>query len=255
MKNIKLSKRTYLVAFAFVMMLNAFLAIFLLRTVLAQTSDKKFRKQPPITAEVVRQDDSPLTVTIINVDNTAESDQTVNYAAQNTGLKKIKAYVLLYADESGVGGASIKFFQAFSSGQTIQSSISKGRLNIETNSKIFLSLDYIEFEDGSSWGKNSQSQSDYIGGYNEGQKGAVKEIRELLTNTNKNAVSDLLQRQVTDTNPSSVNNNKPDKWQYGFVSGYRSVLARLQIVYENNGLEAIAPKIEQIEKLTQKEEN
>ena len=138
MKKNKINKKTYLIGFAFVMFLNICLTVFLIRNVLAQTSDNSLKNQPRIVAEVVEQTDRPLLITIINVDNSDESYQTVSYAVQNLSSKKIRAYVLLHADELGSGNTSIQFFESFSSGKTIQSSVFEARANIKANSKIFL---------------------------------------------------------------------------------------------------------------------
>lgn len=251
MRTFRLSNKSYFVAFVFVMILNVSLAAFLIRNVLAQTSDDKLKNQPPIVAEVLEQENSPLLISITNIDNSNESYQTVSYAAQNLSSKKIRAYVLVHADETEAGGASIQFFESFDAGKTIQSSFFEEQVNIKTNSKILLSVDYVEFSDGSSWGKDVQQQSEYIAGHYEGRKIAVKQVKDLLKN--KNAVLELMQQQLTEITPPSIDNKKSDRWQRGLIAGYRTLLTRLQITYETQGAEAISSKLEQIEKFTKKE--
>lgn len=245
--------KKYLLLFIFVTVLNVLLAGFLLHTSFGQTSG--ISKQKPIAVEIVAQNESPIVIISTNVDNTAESYQTVNYSIQNIGLKKIKALVLLRSDHSGTGATSTNFFQSFTPGQVIQNSFIEERSNIKPGGKTFLSFDFVVFQDGSSWGKNSQKQSDYIFAHLEGQKTAVNYVKPLLADPNKDAVSKLLQQQLTDINPpDEVDSQKSTEWRRGFVAGYRLIIGRLQFAYEKQGMEAVRSKLEEVGKSI-KEEN
>lgn len=247
-----LAGKKYLFLFIFVMVLNVLLSGFLLHTSFGQTSD--ISKQKPLAIEIVAQTDSPAVITVINVDNTAESYQSVNYSVQNVSSKKIKAYVLLHTDKSGIGGTSISFFQSFTAGQIIQNSFIEERANIKSNGSVFLSFDFVVFQDGSSWGKDSQRQSEYIYGYIDGQKDAVKYVKPLLAETNKYAASKLFQQQLTGINPPTVDSKKSAEWQRGFAVGYRFVIGRLQFAYEKQGMEAVRLKLEEVEKFIKAED-
>lgn len=133
-------------------------------------------------------------------------------------------------------------------GQIKQDSFAEARANIRADSKLDLSLDYVEFGDGSSWGKDSQLQSEYILGMSEGQRIALKQINDFLVQQNKDAIFKLLQQQITETNPPIINKEKSDKWQNGFINGYRTVLMKLQIAYEKQGKEGVFLKLKDVEK-------
>lgn len=244
----------YLLLFVFVMVLNVLLAGFLLLPAsFGQSSE--IRNQKPLAAAIVAQVESPLVITVINVDNVAEAYQTVNYSVQNVSSKKIKAYVLHHANQSSVGGTNIRFFQSFAPGQIIQDSFSESRLNLKTDEKIFLSIDYVAFEDGSAWGKDSQKQSEYISGYKEGQRKAVNQARQLLTDMDKNALPKLLQQQSNEINPPEINEKKNERWLRGYVLGYRVVLGGLRSAYEKQGAEAVSSKLDEMEKFIKAEDN
>lgn len=232
-------------AFVGVILINICLGIFLISSVLAQKNDITSKDQLPIIAEVVRQTDIPVLITLINVDSSTETHQSVNYSIQNLSQKAISALVLLHNDESASGGVSINHFQSFGAGKTIQSTIFEEKANIKPNHKIFISVDYILFEDGSSWGRDSQLQSQYILGYYEGQRISVSKIKETLQNNE--AFLSLIQKPIEEFN-YPFQNVENEKRQRGIISGYRSVLARLQIIYETKGIEAVLPKLEEIEK-------
>lgn len=247
-----LESSKYFLLFVFVMGLNVLLAVFLLHTAFGQTSDTS--NQKPLAVEIAAQANSPAAITAIYVDNSAESYQTVNYSVQNVGSKKIKAYVLLHTNKSGAGGTSTNFFQSFIPGQIIQNSFIEERTNIKSNDKIFLSFDFIVFQDGNSWGIDSQKQSEYIFGHIDGQKEAVKYVRQVLTDTNDDAVSGLLQQQLADINPPAAGDSKKtDERQRGFVAGYRFIIGRLQFAYEKQGMEAVRLKLEEVEKFIKAE--
>jgi hypothetical protein len=94
-------KKTYLIGFAFVMLLNICLTIFLIKNVWAQTSNENLKNQPPIVAEVINQENSPLRITISSIDNSSPSHQIINLVIQNAGNKSIRAYTLLGTSKSG----------------------------------------------------------------------------------------------------------------------------------------------------------
>jgi hypothetical protein len=244
--------RKYLLLFVFVMVLNVLLAGFLLLPASGQSSE--IRNQKPLAAEIVAQGESPLVITVINVDNVAEAYQTVNYSVQNVSSKKIKAYVLHHANQSSVGGTNIRFFQSFAPGQIIQDSFSESRLNLKTDEKIFLSVDYVAFEDGSAWGKDSQKQSEYVSGYKEGQRKAVNQARQLLADMDKNALLKLLQQQSSEINPPEINEKKNERWLRGYVLGYRVVHGGLRGAYEKQGAEAVSSKLDEMEKFIKAED-
>ncbi|HEX8197896.1 MAG TPA: hypothetical protein VF571_17020 [Pyrinomonadaceae bacterium] len=245
--------RTYLTAFVFVTVLNVMLAVYLLQISFAQINENRFKEQPPLKVEVVTQEDSPVRLTVINVDNSQQSFQAVNFSIQNISPKKIRAYVILHNDKSGAGKTSISFLERFTPGQITQDTFSEERVNIKKDGKLFLSLDYVEFDDGSVWGKDTQKQSEYIAGQNEGQKAAVNKFN-LLIHQNKDAVIEFLRQPETEMDSLVTNNEKTDKWHRGFKNGYRTVLTRLQMAYEKQGQEGVFLKLREIEKIIKKEE-
>jgi gas vesicle protein len=246
-------RNKYLLGFLCLMLLNGLLIVFLLNSNLAQTLDKPAEDHPPIVVEIVKQEDCPLLITLMSVDNSIEKNQTINFSVQNLSSKKIRSYVLFHADEFGVGGASIRFFSIFAPAQIGQDSFSEARANIKSNGKMFLSVDYVKFADGSSWGKDTQKQSEYISGQSEGTKTAVKQIKQLIISRNKEILSNMLQKEMDELNPPDIDEKKSAKWRNGLVAGYRSVLISVRSAHEQNGMEAVSLKIEEIEKLTKEE--
>lgn len=213
-------------------------------TFLAQTP-KDVGKEP-LVVEVVEQTDSPILITTVSVDNSAESHQTINFVIQNVSDKNIKASVLLHGRQPGVNGSTTSFFQSFATRQMIQEAIYEERVNIREGGKMFLSVDYVEFEDGGSWGGDSQKMSEHIAGMKAGQENAVAEIKKL--SGNQKTLSDFLRQDLAQIKPLDVGTAESEKWRRGFLSGHKSTLRTLQSAYEKQGSEAVAAKLKDLEK-------
>jgi uncharacterized protein with PQ loop repeat len=251
MKNFKLGKKTYLIGFAFVMLLNICLTFFLIKGVLAQTSDNKTKNQPPIVAETTRQNDSPLRITIINVDNSNKDYQEINYTVRNVSNKSIRAYVVLNNSKiNGDRGTTIRRFGTtlFQPGEFDKGWLSEERSLIKSDDVLFLSIDYVEFADGAFWGKDTARQSEYIAGSRAGWKEMVRQLK-LLYNQKGTSLTDFLKRDATEINPLSIDSSQTSKWQDGFRSGYRAAASTLQKTYKNQGADLIYIKLSEMEKV------
>ena len=123
----------------------------------------------------------------------------------------------------------------------------RGKLYSHSTEKLYLSIGYVEFEDGSTWGEDYQKQSEHISGFNEGRKAAVKHIKNLLGSQNKNELTDLFKKSIEEINSPVANDKQTEKWQRGFSSGYKFVWFTLKNAYEDKDLEAVSQKLQQIE--------
>jgi hypothetical protein len=235
MKKLNLSKRTYLIAFTFVMLLNSLLAVFLFRTVLAQNSGSNLRNQPPVIAEVVRQTDNPLLITVMNVDNSNPNYQLVNYTVQNMSNKPVKGFVI-WGDGKNTGQISTNFFPTkfFQIGASYTEELYIDRENIKRQKNfpflINLSVDYVEFDDGSFWGKDTQGQSEHIAGAFTGAEIATEQLKGLIANQERAVLATILEKQLVDVEvplPDAFK-DRSEKWQKGFRNGYKSIVSFLK---------------------------
>jgi hypothetical protein len=231
MKELNLSNKSYFMAFFTVMLINLGLAIFLINNVMAQTSETSFKDQKPINVEVEEQKDCPIQLTVNYVDNSEELHQVINYTIQNTSKKSIKGFVILGGLKQNYKTITIFFPNktiepnTFSNGEFVEE-----RVNIKEN-KILLSFDYVEFADGSSWGKDDKKQSENIKGGLAGAEYAVEKIRTFVERNNKEKLSDLFEKPLSDVEVSIPENliNKGENWQRGFINGYKGIISNLKI--------------------------
>jgi hypothetical protein len=249
MKNFKLSKKTYLTAFVFVMALNVCLAVFLIRNVFAQTTADKLKDQPPIVAEVLEQKDSPLLITVNNVDNSDESYQTVKYVVQNIGSKSVRTFTV-YSNGRNTGQVIINSLalKSLQTNEFKEGQVFIERENIKPDEKILLSVDYVVFEDGSSWGNDTQQKSKEITGEWAGRKFAVQYFKELIKNRDITTLTNVLEQEVAEISIPPIDSNQTEEWEKGFQRGYKSVVAILQ-QNKKQGTNALSAKLDEIEKI------
>lgn len=242
MKNLKLSKRSYLVAFSIVMILNVCLGIFLIRNVLAQTSDDKLKNQLPIKVEVVEQKDNPILITVINVDNSAESYQKINYAVQNIGNKSIRGYVV-WGSGKNTGKIITNFLptKLFQPNASFTEELFIERENLKSDGKISLTIDYVAFEDGSSWGEDTQGQSEQINGGCVGAATAAEQFVKIIENKDEATLNNIMKKPLLEVEiplPEGFK-NKSEKWQTGFRGGYKSIISYIKKQQDKGGKELL----------------
>lgn len=234
--------RTYLMAFVVVTVLNVALAVYLLQISFAQTNENRFKDQPPVKVELTTQSDSPLRITVINVDNSETSSQTVNFTIQNISNKLIKGYVILGSGKIVTHFFPVKSFQprAFN-----RDELSLERENIKTDEPFLLSIDYVEFDDGSSWGEDKQRQSDNIAGGRAGVKAATEQLKKIINQREITTLTAFFEIQLADVDVPLPESVQSEKWQSGFRNGYKSIVGFLKGQREK-GVEELSKKLDEI---------
>lgn len=242
MKKLKFNNKSYLVAFVFVMVLNVCLATFLMRNVLAQTSENKFKDQPPIVVEVAEQKDNPLLSTVINVDNSAESYQKVNISFQNITSKSIRGYVISVSNKN-TGKMIISFLptKSFQPNDIYMQEIVVERENLKLDKNLSLVIDYVKFDDGSFWGENAQGQSEHIAGGIAGARVAAEKLKNLIEKNDEKNIKLLLEKPLLALEVSLPDDfkNKSEKWQNGFRGGYKSIIGFMKSQKDKGGEELL----------------
>jgi hypothetical protein len=195
-------------------------------------------KNKPIVVEFLQQLDSPISMTLLGVDTSPGKPIKINFTAQNFGQKKIEQYALLLNTEGNKNSGIISLTRAIDSGQIIEGSVSELRDNLRNSSKLIISVDYVAFTDGTSWGKDSKHESELIKGADEGRKTALSKIKELLIDSDKNALPKLLQSENFEVDPSLIDKNRSENWRLSFSTSYRSLLLDVQTIYKQQGLGA-----------------
>lgn len=242
--------KKYLFLFIVVMIMNIALAGILLRSSMGQTRTD-FSSQKPIKVEVIEQKESPLRITVVDVDNSGRVHQEIICSLQNVSDKSIRAYVLLAdGQKSNRGGKiiihyfSIKLFHA---GESSTTSMPIERVNIQNDETISLSIDYVEFSDGSFWGADRERKSQTIAGERAGKKAGITYFRELIKNGDSVGITNSLRQDITEINVEVPDKNQTEEWKGGFQTGYRTVVSILQKITDQKA-ENLSKKLNELEK-------
>ncbi len=217
--------------------------LLLVQTSFAQVDEKLKQTEQAVTVEVLSQTDSPVLITFLNVENSALSYQSVNYTIQNLSDKPIRGLVILHDGAT----ASIFLNKLFQSGQVIYSETAIERNNIKRKNTVTLSVDYVEFMDGSSWGSDTRKLSEIIAGTWEGQKQAIGKLREIIKNNDSEALTKLLEQEITELIVPTPDKGKSDTWQRGFRTGYRGIISTFQR-QQDKQIKTISEKLDEMEK-------
>lgn len=248
------NNRKYFIGLSVVMVVNFLLGVFLINNVLAQKTEINLTNQPAIKVEVVSQKNCPLLITVLDVDNNSDDVfQNIRYTIQNVSANPIRAYTLV--GEQRVGGKimtnslMVKLFQPQ---QVKIAEFDEERANIKEDSKILLSIDYVEFANGSSWGKDKYQTSLQIKQEFAGRKAAIDFFKNLIINRELITLTNALEQNILDYQVPILNGKMDDKELRGYKAGYKSIVSFLQ---ENKTLgdENLLKKLDELEQIMIKE--
>lgn len=256
LKNFRSKK--YLLLFCVIMMLNVLLSAILLNVTLGQAKKEDFSSQKPIRVEIIEQKNSPLQITFLSVDNSAYLHQEIICSLQNVSNKTIRAYTLLGDGNRKNSGKIITSFfleRLFQVGGSVVDSVPMERRDLAEEDTVFLSIDYVEFEDGSFWGSDSVGKSKEIAGETAGAKQAIKQLKELIKNQNGNdadSITNFLKQNISEITVNVPETNESEEWKKGFTLGYRTVISILQRITDQK-IENITKKLDDLENNFRKE--
>ncbi|MCP9495750.1 MAG: hypothetical protein MSG64_14985 [Pyrinomonadaceae bacterium MAG19_C2-C3] len=203
--------------------------------------------------EVQTQANSPILITSISIVPSDPKAPTFGYEVVNVGSKAISAYVVRHDTydgdvQSGGSGMTFKSMWSFNSllhpyarhdetfaGVTYGTDISK----------IVLSVDFVEFADGSTWGADTFQTSEKLAGRRAGGRAVIKKLRDIRKVSGLKTVSDTIE---SDTNPlpvvtiTTAEMEKSQLWKEGFDEGVRIVRVRLKNAHRKGG--SIAMEVE-----------
>ncbi|HEX8283837.1 MAG TPA: hypothetical protein VF588_10805 [Pyrinomonadaceae bacterium] len=169
------------------------------------------------TTSVAPQPDAPLRIT----HTFAESEPgmvRLKVMAQNQSGKQIRACAIV-ADAGS--HSQVDFVNLTTSAAALRPTqiktfdIAYGEN--EAPDTVTLSVDFVEFDDGSTWGADTHNSRDMLAGQREGAKAERSRLRELLKSGGVPAVFDAVREEV----PDVMEIKSPTKHSGAWVTGYR----------------------------------
>lgn len=202
--------------------------------------------QSPAVA-VADQRDSPLTISVEGYDLSDPSSPKITYKVQNISDKAIRAYSIVEEIIKGGGRSSgAKIINLgkghnFLEPQQVRAESCDVSSRTDPVTSVTLSVDYVEFGDGTAWGKDTRRAAEYLAGQREGRRAAVKKIEELREQQGVGGVAELLRKK--DAEVAAPPAGRASEWDYGFRVGHNATLYELRKAHVKGGLQALGSEL------------
>ena len=178
--------------------------------------------------------DSPLQISSYQIDVTySQTSSDVTLMLTSSSIKPIRAFTIASSVGQEKTGAILITTdtdeQMWQFNEIKPIKIRKSREEILNGVK--LSIDFIEFSDGSTWGPDSFNSADDLAGERVGLRSSVQSLSEISKARGLNALTN----DVDIPTPEG----KSLSWQRGFQRGTRTVRERLNRAYRRGGREQL----------------
>lgn len=180
---------------------------------------------------IITSPEAPLQILSTWIQNAAPQTFRLVLQVQNQNEKGIRAYAInWYVATSKKQNGSSQFLNITQRAFVWQPSEIR---SIEVNDSlddpirsVKLTIDFIEFTDGTSWGSDSENSRDLLKGQREGAKFEKQRLREFIQAKGSEALTSALQLEKAMTAEPSIPTDRSVKWQEGFRYGVSAVRRR-----------------------------
>lgn len=109
-------------------------------------------------------------------------------------------------------------------------------------SSIILSIDFVEFVDGETWGKDAYKSGERLAGQRAGGRAAYEHFRQLLSQKGSSALLKAITSEGDELVPPQQNS---PEWQDGFKTGVGLVRLRFNRAKQEGGLKGVELELQQ----------
>lgn len=216
------------------------------REIAGSTNDQK-ASVPSLSVQ--SQPDSPLRINILSYDSSDPRTPEVIYEVINISTKPISAYTVSQETVRGneKSRGTLLSDLALSNivlqpGEYSTESITYQPLS-DKPSQVTLSVDFVEFDDGATWGPNLYKSDAVFAGQHAGAREARKQI---LTVYKSRGLQEAL--KYIETNPGGDAPSlgfSPD-WEGGFKRGYSFTSKRLKVMLNSGDMKKVEAELRQL---------
>jgi hypothetical protein len=196
---------------------------------------------------VKEQPNSPLVLSAIDTTAMTPHRDEFDAVVLNRSLKPIRAYALRYdvkCDQSNATGglelsSKVSPDSLLEPGRSESTNIG-GADRSDTINSVEVSVDFVEFADGTVWGPDTAKSGERLAGMRSGGMEAARYLHGLLKSRGQGAVMGALE---TETPEVSAPEGHSPEWTRGFAEGIAMAKARVRNAIKAGGAEAIEPAI------------
>lgn len=183
--------------------------------------------------------DAPMTLTILTAKNGAVDDHAVELEAlvTNASDKGVSAYAIKY--DLVLNGVARQGGLEFSQSSTAKSILWPGDIRTESIGgghyssrieRIIVSLDFVEFTDGTSWGPDTNSSKDLLAGMRAGAQTMAAHLRDVFGAKGATSLSAELEGAANELGTAAA---ASVKWREGFQRGAAFIRERAKREIKN----------------------
>lgn len=187
--------------------------------------------QSPVIS-IQPQPNVPLIVLTVRNDSTTIHNPEFDLVVMNTSAKSIRAYAIRYdtvSAQSKSGGLELTNKESHSSvlqpGRSETIDINGGSYQADALNSITVSIDFVEFEDGSTWGPDTYKSAERLDGLRTGARAAVQHLLRILKASGPAAVFDILETEAINMPIGTAHSSQ---WLDGFQEGVNFIKGRLK---------------------------
>lgn len=199
---------------------------------LQKNAEREQGIKSPLKVAVQRQTDVPIVIRVSSVDEIGTGSPQITLMITNLGDKAIRAYTIRWeatigsSHSAGMVLTNINVQESiFAPGQSRSESLSSLPSSTTPITRLVLTVDYVEFLNGASWGPDVQKSADILAGQRAGARAEAAHLLRLLDSSGPSAVIESYTADEPETIPTLGNS---EKWVEGFRSGRDTIRARLR---------------------------
>jgi len=191
--------------------------------------------RPVVNIDLSQPNDSPLRLTR----TPSMSADRYSVRVENVGQAPIAAFVIVAREVNGSAGnmltTVLDSWLLPGSSQIVSIPVDQ-----EGNTAAY-TVDLVRFAGGGSWGADNARMSGLLDGQTAGRQAAIERLKELVSLHDGDALARILNSDPSEIEVAT-DTSRPDKWQHGYVTGYRSVISWLAR-YRDQGEDVVLAKL------------
>ena len=195
------------------------------------------------------QPDSPLRINILSYDSSDPRTPEITYEVINTSVKPVSAYTISQETVRGNEKSSGTLLSdlalsnvVLNPGQYFTESITYQPLS-DKPSQVTLSVDFVEFNDGATWGPNLYKSNEMLAGQRAGAREARKQILTVYKAMGlQEALKHVEAHPTSDAPPPGFSPN----WEDGFRHGYSFASTRLRGILNSGDMKKIEAELRRL---------
>jgi hypothetical protein len=190
------------------------------------------------------QPESPLRITVLSVEADEPLKPSIKLLLTNIGEQSIQAYTIRH-DEATAGTKSSGVI--VTNAASPESMFQPGQMKTEVINnigysqplkKLVVAIDYVEFQDGTSWGEDTYKSKQRLAGNRAGAQAALDRLNSLAKKRGSRAVVEELNN--FEVLPPS---DQTEEWVQGYETGVKAIRERIRHSYQWNGLDSISDEL------------